>query len=156
ARVYYGPLDDRSATTPLNSWSGSDPFAERELMTQNHWWHWRQVGRVSTSLGQLQGTFKGEPIALSDGRFDFDAINSIALVRGKLQLASDTRGWFQSPENSAAIAVMERPQSSAITPLDVSEVRSTRGTQPSLCLTDRNGSGVVRLLDGGKSERTKG
>ena len=115
-----------------------DPFAEQTFDVDARYWAWRITGRTGSSAGRLAGTWKGEPIAVVNGRFDFDAVNSMAVFQGLLHVATNTRGWFALPVDSAALERLSRPTHPSIPPLDVAKLYANRDPdEPELCLAGR-------------------
>jgi hypothetical protein len=133
-----------------------DPFTEQTFDTDARYWTWRITGRAGTSAGRLSGTWKGEPIAVVNGRFDFDAINSMAVFQGLLHVATNTRGWFALPVDSAALDRLSRPTHPSIPPLDVAKLYANRDPdEPELCLQGIDGQ-FARLSPNGATRRTQG
>ncbi|MCW2243160.1 hypothetical protein [Azospirillum canadense] len=96
--VHVGRLDpsvDRGVFRP----AAGDPFVERELLPtgSDGVWGWRLVGRASGRPGQLAGTFRGEPVKLVGGRFDFDSVAQLrAFTPGTLEVLTEGAGWFRA------------------------------------------------------------
>jgi hypothetical protein len=133
-----------------------DPFAEQTFDVDARSWAWRITGRTGSSAGRLAATWKGEPIAVVNGRFDFDAVNSIAVFQGQLHVATNTRGWFALPVDSAALARVSRPGPASIPPLDVARLYVNRDPdEPELCLQGVDGQ-FTRLSPNGANRRTQG
>jgi hypothetical protein len=133
-----------------------DPFAEQTFDVDGRYWTWRISGRTGSSAGQLAGTWKGEPIAVVNGRFDFDAVNSMAVFHGLLHVATNTRGWFTLPVDSAALEHLSRPTQVSIPPLDVAKLHGNRDLdEPELCLQGVDGQ-FARLSPNGATRRTQG
>jgi hypothetical protein len=133
-----------------------DPFAERTFDVDTRYWSWRITGRTGSSAGRLAGTWKGEPIAVVNGRFDFDTINSMAVFQGLLHIATNTRGWFALPVDSAALDRLSRPTQTSIPPLDVAKLFNNRDPdEPELCLQGADGQ-FARLAPNGTDRRTQG
>src|SRR6185503_19208181 len=153
-RAYRIPLDAEApaAVVRLNH----DPFAEKAFDVDTKYWAWRITGATGASAGRLVGTWHGEPIAMANGRFDFDAINSMAVFQDRLHVATNTRGWFTLPVDSAALEQRVRPEHGSISPLDVTRLYGNRDPdEPELCLQGADGQ-FVRLAPGGASRRTQG
>jgi len=154
ARAYRVALDgsaERSADR-----LDRDPFAEHTFDTDGNYWTWRITGRTGASAGRLSGTWKGEPIAIANGRFDFDAINSMAVFQGRIHLATNTRGWFALPIDSGALDRLSRPNHGSIPPEDVAKLYANRDSnEPELCLQGLDGQ-FVRLSPNGVTRRTQG
>ena len=90
--------------------------------------------------GTARRHVEGEPIAVANGRFDFDAINSMAVFQGLLHIATNTRGWFALPVDSAALERLSRPMHASIAPLDVTKLYGNRDPdEPELCLQGADG-----------------
>jgi hypothetical protein len=133
-----------------------DPFAEQAFDVDAGYWAWRITGRTGSSAGRLAGTWKGEPIAIVNGRFDFDAINSMAVFQGLLHVATNTRGWFALPVDSAALERRSRPSGAPLPVLDVARLHANRDPdEPELCLQGVDGQ-FARLSPNGASRRTQG
>jgi hypothetical protein len=134
-----------------------DPFAERTFDVDARYWVWRVTGRTGASAGRLAGSWNGEPIAVVNGRFDFDAINSVAVFANLLHVATNTRGWFTLPADSSALEGLSRPQSaSSIPPLEVAKLYANRDPdEPELCLQGVDGQ-FTRLSPNGTHRRTQG
>ena len=133
-----------------------DPFAEQTFDVDTRYWAWRITGRTGSSAGRLAGTWNGEPIAVANGRFDFDAVNSIAVFQGLLHVATNTRGWFALPVDSAALERRSRPNHVSIPPLGVTKLYVNRDPdEPELCLQGVDGQ-FARLSPDGASRRTQG
>jgi hypothetical protein len=133
-----------------------DPFAEQTFDVDARYWAWRITGRTASSAGRLAGTWKGEPIAVANGRFDFDAVNSLAVFQGLLHVATNTRGWFALPVDSAALERLSRPTHASIAPLDVAKLHGNRDPdEPELCLQGADGQ-FARLSPNGVTRRTQG
>jgi hypothetical protein len=134
----------------------NDPFAEQTFDVESKYWTWRITGRTGSSAGRLSGTWKGEPIAFANGRFDFDAINSVALFNGLLHIATGTRGWFTLPAGSGSLEGLSRPANVSVAPTEVAKLYGNRDPDsPELCLqsSDRQ---FARLSPNGSSRRTQG
>jgi hypothetical protein len=133
-----------------------DPFAEQSFDVDAKYWAWRITERTGSSAGRLAGTWKGEPIAVVNGRFDFDAVNSMAVFQGLLHVATNTRGWFALPVDSAALERLARPTHASIAPLDVAKLHGNRDPdEPELCLQGADGQ-FARLSPNGATRRTQG
>jgi hypothetical protein len=133
-----------------------DPFAERTFDVDSRYWSWRIIGRTGSSAGRLAGTWKGEPIAVVNGRFDFDAVNSMAVFQGLLHVATNTRGWFTLPLDSSALEQLSRPAHATPLPLDVARLYGNRDpVEPELCLQAVDGQ-FARLSPSGATRRTQG
>jgi hypothetical protein len=133
-----------------------DPFAEQTFDVDARYWKWRITGRTGSSAGTLAGTWNGEPIAVVNGRFDFDAVNSMAVFQGLLHVATNTRGWFALPVDSAALERLSRPAQVSIPALDVARLHSNRDPdEPELCLQGVDGQ-FARLSPNGATRRTQG
>ncbi len=133
-----------------------DPFADQTFDVDARYWTWRTTGKTGSSAGRLAGTWKGEPIAVVNGRFDFDAVNSMAVFQGLLHVATNTRGWFALPVDSAALERVSRPTPASIPPLDVAKLYSNRDPdEPVLCLQGVEGQ-FARLSPNGAVRRTQG
>jgi hypothetical protein len=133
-----------------------DPFAEQTFDVDARYWAWRITERTGSSAGRLAGTWKGEPIAVVNGRFDFDAVNSMAVFQGLLHVATNTRGWFTLPSDSAALERQSRPTHASIAPLDVAKLHGNRDPgEPELCLEGADGQ-FARLSPTGATRRTQG
>jgi hypothetical protein len=133
-----------------------DPFAEQTFDVDAGYWSWRTTGRTGSTAGRLTGTWKGEPIAVVNGRFDFDAVNSIAVFQDRLHVATNTRGWFALPVDSAALERLSRPTHVSIPPLEVARLYGNRDPEePELCLQAVDGQ-FARLSPNGASRRTQG
>jgi hypothetical protein len=154
--VYALQLDERQHPARFRKLDGPDPFAEQSFDVDTRYWTWRLTGHVGGNAGSLVGRWRGEPIRLDRGRFDFDTINSLATFNGRLHLSTDNRGWFELPTVSAALEHLSRPRSNAINPVDVLAVHSNRDPlQPALCLKQQTGE-FVRLSANGASVRMRG
>ena len=154
ARAYHVALDGPAERPAVRL--DRDPFAEQTFDTDAKYWTWRITGRTGASAGRLSGTWKGEPIAVVNGRFDFDAINSIAVFQGLLHIATNTRGWFALPVDSAALDRLSRPNHPSIPPLDVAKLYANRDPDvPELCLQGVDGQ-FARLSPHGATRRTQG
>src|SRR5262249_23758630 len=93
---------------------------------------------------------------IANGRFDFDAINSIAVFTRQLHVATSTRGWFTLPLDSAALERLSRPSHASIPPLDVARLYGNRDPdEPELCLQGLDGQ-LARLPPNGATRRTQG
>jgi hypothetical protein len=152
-RTYRIALDAAAGgTVRLNH----DPFAETAFDVDARYWRWRITGRTGSSAGRLAGTWNGEPIAMTNGRFDFDAVNSMAVFQGRLHVGTSTRGWFTLPVESAALERRARPAHASIAPLDVTRIHGNGDPdQPELCLQSADGQ-FTRLSPSGASRRTQG
>jgi hypothetical protein len=134
----------------------NDPFAAQTFDVDARYWAWRITGRTGSSAGRLAGTWKGEPIAVVNGRFDFDGVNSMAVFQGLLHVATNTRGWFALPVDSAALERVSRPRQVSIPPLDVARLYVNRDPdQQELCLQGVDGQ-FTRLSPSGAIRRTQG
>jgi len=154
ARAYHIALDESAERPPVRL--ERDPFAEQTFDTDAKYWTWRISGRIGASAGRLSGTWKGEPIAVVNGRFDFDAINSMAVFQGQVHIATNTRGWFALPFDSAALDQVSRPNQPSIPPLDVAKLHANRNSdEPELCLQGIDGQ-FARLSPNGVTRRTQG
>jgi hypothetical protein len=154
ARPYHVALDGPAERPAVRL--DRDPFAEQAFDTDGKSWTWRITGRTGASAGRLSGTWKGEPIAVVNGRFDFDAINSMAVFQGLLHIATNTRGWFALPVDSAALDRLSRPNHPSIPPLDVAKLYANRDSDvPELCLQGVDGQ-FARLSPNGATRRTQG
>ena len=154
ARAYRVAIDGSAPrpAVPLER----DPFAEQTFDVDARYWAWRITGRTGSSAGRLAGTWKGEPIAVANGRFDFDAVNSMAVFQGLLHVATNTRGWFALPVDSAALERLSRPTHASIAPLDVAKLHGNRDPdEPELCLQGADGQ-FARLSPNGATRRTQG
>jgi hypothetical protein len=155
ARAYRLAIEG-PAPTPPPVRVERDPFAERTFDVDAEYWTWRITGRTGSSAGTLAGTWKGEPIAVVNGRFDFDTINSMAVFQGRLQVATNTRGWFALPIDSAALEGLSRPTYASASPLEVVKLYGNRDPdEPELCLQGVEGQ-FVRLSPNGATRRTQG
>jgi hypothetical protein len=133
-----------------------DPFSEQTFDVDARYWSWRITGRVGSSAGRLAGTWNGEPIAVMNGRFDLDAVNSVSVFQARLHLATNTRGWFTLPPDSAALERLSRPQPAPIPSLDVAKLYANRDPdEPELCLQGVDGQ-FTRLSPNGAHRRTQG
>jgi hypothetical protein len=133
-----------------------DPFAEQTFDVDARYWTWRITGRTGSGAGRLAATWQGEPIAIANGRFDFDAINSVAVFQGHLHVATNTRGWFTLPLDSAALEHVSRPSHASVPPLDVARLYGNRDPdEPELCLQGVDGQ-FARLSPSGATRRTQG
>jgi hypothetical protein len=133
-----------------------DPFAEQTFDVDARYWAWRTTGRTGSSAGRLTGTFKGEPIAVVNGRFDFDAVNSLAVFKGLLHVATGTRGWFALPVDSAGLERWSRPAQASVPPIDVVKLYGNRDPdEPELCLQGADEQ-FARLSPNGATRRTQG
>ncbi|HET9370721.1 MAG TPA: hypothetical protein VFO19_10760 [Vicinamibacterales bacterium] len=133
-----------------------DPFAEQTFDVDASYWDWRITERTGVSAGRLTGTWQGEPIAIVNGRFDFDAVNSMSVFQGLLHVATNTRGWFTMPVDSAALDGLSRPRHASIAPLEVARLHGNRDDDdPELCLEGADGQ-FARLSPGGATRRTQG
>ena len=154
ARAYRIGIDGAASSSPVRL--PQDPFAEQTFDADARYWAWRITGRTGSSAGTLAGTWNGEPIAIVNGRFDFDAINSMAVFQGQLQVATNTRGWFAFPVDSAALERLSRPKQSSIPPMDVAKLYANGNPdEPELCLQDVDGQ-FARLSPNGAIRRTQG
>jgi hypothetical protein len=154
--VYALQLDERQHPSRFTKLDGPDPFAERSFDVDSRYWTWRLTGHAGGDTGSLVGSWRGEPIRLDRGRFDFDTINSLAIFNGRLHLSTDNRGWFELPPASAALEHLSRPRSNAINPVSVVAVQSNLDPlQPALCLKQETGE-YVRLSINGVSARMRG
>ena len=154
ARAYHIALDGPAQHPAVRL--DRDPFTEQTFDSDARYWTWRITGRTGASAGRLSGTWKGEPIAVVNGRFDFDAINSMAVFQGLLHIATNTRGWFALPVDSAALDRLSRPNHPSIPPLDVAKLYANRDSdEPELCLQGVDGQ-FARLSPKGATRRTQG
>jgi hypothetical protein len=154
ARAYRIPIDGASPTAPVRL--ERDPFAEQTFDVDAAYWSWRIAGRKGAGAGRLAGTWKGEPIAIVNGRFDFDAINSMAVFQGLVHVATATRGWFTLPVDTAALAGLSRPAHAPVPAADVAKLHGNRDPdEPELCLQGVDGQ-FVRLSPNGATRRTQG
>jgi hypothetical protein len=154
ARAYRLAIDGQSPTPAVRL--DRDPFAERTFDVDTRYWAWRLSGRTGSSAGRLAGTWKGEPIAVVNGRFDFDAVNSMAVFGGLLHVATNTRGSFALPVHSAALEHLSRPTHASVPPLGVAKLYGNRDpAEPELCLQGVDGQ-FARLAPNGASRRTQG
>jgi len=152
ARAYRVAIEGSAPAVRLER----DPFAEQSFDVDAKLWAWRITERTGSSAGRLAGTWKGEPIAVVNGRFDFDAVNSIAIFQGLLHLATNTRGWFALPSDSAALERLSRPSPAPIAPLDVAKLHGNRDQEePELCLEGVDGQ-FARISPNGATRRTQG
>ena len=152
ARPYRVAIDGASPPVLLDR----DPFAERRFDADARYWEWRTAGRVGSSAGRVAGTWRGEPIAIVNGRFDFDAINSAAVFQGLVHVATSTRGWFTLPVDSGSLERLSRPDQASVPPLDVARLHGNRDPdEPELCLQGTDGQ-FARLSPGGAARRTQG
>lgn len=101
----------------------SDPFADGVFAgSSSDFWEWRWEGRHSGSLGVVQATLAGEPLALSGGRFPFDGATSIAFLQpGWMEMTTENGGWFQVPRKQFQLKAYRRPSVSGI---DFKEIES--------------------------------
>jgi hypothetical protein len=153
ARAYSVSIDE---SVPHLVRLENDPFAEHTFGVDSKYWTWRITGRTGSSAGRLSGTWKGEPIAFSNGRFDFDAINSMALFNGLLHVATSTRGWFTLPADSGSLEGLSRPANAAVAATDVAKLYGNHDPDnPELCLQSADGQ-FARLSPNGSSRRTQG
>jgi len=154
ARSYHVPIED-SAPRPAVRLE-RDPFAEQSFDVDPNLWAWHITERTGSSAGRLAGTWKGEPIAIVNGRFDFDAVNSMAVFGGLLHVATNARGWFALPSDSAALERLSRPSHPPIAPLDVAKLHGNRDREePELCLEGVDGQ-FARISPSGAIRRTQG
>ena len=154
ARAYRVAIDGAAAGPAVRL--ERDPFAEQTFDTDARYWQWRITGRTGSSAGRLSGTWKGEPIAIVNGRFDFDAIDSAAVFQGLLHVATSTRGWFTLPVDSASLDRQARPGQASPPPLDVARLHGNHDPdEPELCLQGADGQ-FTRLSPGGATRRTQG
>ena len=154
ARAYRIAIDGTSIRPPVRL--ERDPFAEQTFDVDTSYWSWRVTGRTGSSAGQLAGTWKGEPIAIANGRFDVDAVDSMAVFQHQLHVATATRGWFTAPVDSAALDRVSRPSYASIAPLDVVGLYGNRDPdEPQLCLQGADGQ-FTRLSPDGAIRRTQG
>jgi hypothetical protein len=134
----------------------ADPFAERTFDVDRRYWTWRMTGRTGPSAGRLAGEWKGESISLANGRFDFDAINSMAFFQGQIHVATNTRGWFALPVDSAALEQWSRPNQSSVPAIDVVRLHGNHDPdEAELCLQGVDGQ-FARFSPNGSSRRTQG
>ena len=154
ARTYRIAIDGPAPAPPVRL--ERDPFAEQAFDVDARYWAWHITGRTGSSAGRLAGTWKGEPIAIVNGRFDFDAINSMAVFQGLLHVATNTRGWFALPVDSAALERRSRPSGAPLPALDVAKLHANSDPdEPELCLQGVDGQ-FARLSPNGASRRTQG
>ncbi|HXT31084.1 MAG TPA: hypothetical protein VN716_17430 [Vicinamibacterales bacterium] len=154
ARAYRVEIDGPAPRPAVRL--AQDPFAEQTFDVDARVWTWRITGRAGSSAGRLAGTWRGEPIAVVNGRFDFDAVNSMAVFQGLLHVATSTRGWFALPVDSAALARLSRPTHPSIPPLEVATLYANRDPEePELCLQGIDGR-FARLSPNGVTRRTQG
>jgi hypothetical protein len=112
-QVYQGTLTDPVQTDkgifePL----GSDPFVEKEPVGQkeSNVWEWHLKGNKDRSPGWLEGRFRGEPIRLIGGRFEFDTIDSLAFFQeNQVEIGTDAGGWYRAAEGDLNTENLERP-----------------------------------------------
>ena len=154
ARAYRIAIDGPASRKAIRL--DRDPFVEQAFDVDAKSWTWRMTGRTGASAGRISGTWKGEPIAIVNGRFDFDAINSTAVFAGLLHVATTTRGWFTLPTDSASLDRLSRPENASMPPLDVARLYGNRDPdEPELCLQGADGQ-FARLSPGGAMRRTQG
>ena len=153
-RAYRIAIDGAASTAAVRV--DQDPFAEQTFDVDARYWSWRITGRTGTSAGRLAGTWKGEPIAIVNGRFDIDAVNSIAVFQGLLHVATNTRGWFTLPVDSTALEGLSRPAHASVPASDVAKLYANRDPdEPELCLQGVDGQ-FARLSPNGAVRRTQG
>jgi len=155
-KVFQGHLDGRRDVGVFRPFRGADPFAERELVSQEAtgYWRWRLIGREGGNPGSVVGTLGQEEIHLVGGRFDFDTVHSIALFESDLlEIGTEAGGWFRAPRASLHVRDLQRPRVAQIKPATVTEVSITRvGEEQRLCLRESRGD-YVRLGHNGPPER---
>jgi hypothetical protein len=153
ARAYRVSID---GSVPHAVLLENDPFAQQTFEVDSRYWTWRVTGRTGSTAGRLSGTWNGESIAFANGRFDFDAINSMALFNGRLHMATSTRGWFTLPAGSGSLEGLSRPANASVAVMDVARLYGNRDPDnPELCLQGADGQ-FARLSPNGSSRRTQG
>ncbi len=137
-------VDDSKAFRPL----AKDPFVERSLVRTGYW-EWRLTDHVAGQPGMLEARFRDEDIGLSSGRFDFDAVNSIALYEpGRVELGT-AGGWYQSTTDDLHLRRLQRSEVSLPAWFPLSEVGrvgiSSDDGQPLLCLEEAAGDRALLI-----------
>lgn len=137
-----GPADNRKdlgTFAPTNA-TGS----QRLLVDAAPTWKVVQDVDAMGNVRSMAITFRDEPARIAAGRFDFDALRSIAApFEGRTELLSGT-GWWRAPSGVPLLASTERPQSPQLSPRDVSSVSSDRSARS-------GATGLCLGLPGGKS-----
>ncbi|MCP4656177.1 MAG: hypothetical protein GY856_12255 [bacterium] len=147
-RVFSGRLERAADTGIFEPCPGGDPFASRVLIKNEEtgYWEWRLEGRRGGHPGTLSATLHKEPIALAGGRFDFDALSSMATFQpGRIELVGDG-GWYQTPLDRLHVREFRRPPIELpIAPAAVTRVGVTRAENDErlLCLVGEPGSAFL-------------
>ncbi len=144
--VYQGRLTIEQDHDLFTAHSGSDPFAEYTLISNDDssYWQWDLQGRAGGSNGSLQLQLHDEAIELSTGRFAFDTINSLALFAAdRVELGTDWGGWFRAPRTSVHPRELLRTELSELDAAAVNHVQiTTADEQPMLCLQLTSGQSI--------------
>lgn len=165
-QVYRGTL-----TLPLQAGPGifqalsSDPFAEREMVSEEEsgFWEWHLKGRRDRGPGWLEGRFLGEQIRLFSGRFEFDTFHSLAFIEpDRVEIATDSGGWYRTAVeapgtvNTLDVGDLVRP---GVPDIDFTAIKGVlitgEGDQRLLGLFTADGE-YIRWRRGVSPQKTKG
>jgi len=106
----------------------NDPFADQaQYSNAEDLFRWRRQDRLPGKPGRLEGWFRGAPLALSEGRFPFDHLSSLAVLQnGVLELASNrpggAGGWRRAQDANLSLRRLERPQAHGVSPAEVTRI----------------------------------
>jgi len=130
--------------------SGTDPFQSRSVLeTQDGALRWK-VERPVNSAGRLSVEWRGQPTPLTAGRFQADALRSVASFQeGTLEIVSE-QGWASAPERAPTLASSARPagRPEAVNVRAVARDFDDSG-KPFLCLSVSSPARNVGATDGG-------
>lgn len=126
AQVYTGTLTSLQDTQvftpyiPASTTDPSDPFSEQQLVSTQStgYWEWWMTDRHSGDTGKLHFQLYGEELPLSNGRFSFDTLTSLAAFypdNNRIELAADAGGWFYVESEQFEVPGYRRPLDGANT-----------------------------------------
>jgi hypothetical protein len=122
--VFRGVFDDGAGKASFQR-VDNDPFADEDWIegTNQVPWQWLLRGRSGNEQGRLSAVLNGEPVRFVEGRFAWDGISSLAMVRtGEIETAA-IGGWYRWRDDQLSLAMMERPDMEELDARDVVEVR---------------------------------
>jgi len=165
-QVYRGTLTLPLQTEPgIFQALGSDPFAEREMVSEegSGFWEWQLKGRRDRGPGWLEGRFLGEEIRLFSGRFEFDTLHSLAFIEpDRIEIATEAGGWYEAAAGTAEtgntldVGDLRRP---GVPNIDFTAIKGVlitgEGDQRLLGLLTADGD-YIRWRRGVNPQKTKG